>query len=155
VSNHHPLETFWYLFVLLVAMGLKMLALPAAIQFWNPDWVLLVLIYWILVMHWRWGVISAWTVGLLTDVLTGRLLGQYALIYAISGYVCLKFYRRVRHFPFMQQGVFVFCCLLLAHTLDAGIEGFRNPSHFQWIFILPVISGTFIWSFAGLILRKY
>ncbi|MFI3136395.1 MAG: rod shape-determining protein MreD [Methylococcaceae bacterium] len=154
MSSYHPLGTLLYLFSVLLAMCLNVLPLSSALQFWNLDWVLLVLIFWLLALPYKWGIVSSWMVGLLMDVLTGRLLGQHALIYAIVSYVCLKLYKRVRHFPLIQQEVFIFCCLLLAHTLAFCIEGIQNPSRFQWVFLLPVISGTLIWPFAWFILRN-
>jgi rod shape-determining protein MreD len=153
MNSHTPFGTFLYLFAVIMAMCLKVMPLPPALQSWNPDWVLLVLIYWLLAFPYKWGVTSSWMVGLLMDVLTGRPLGQYALVYALLSYVCLKFYKRVRHFPLMQQGLFIFACLLLAHTLAFCIESIHNPSRFQWAFLLPVISGTLIWPFIGLVLR--
>lgn len=142
-----------YMMTLLVAMGLKIMPLPPVLQAWNPDWVLLVLIYWVLVLPYKFGVFGSWTVGLLTDVLTDRILGQYALVYALLAYICLKLHKRVRTFPLAQQGVFIFCCLLIAQILVFCIESIHNPSRFQWSFLLPVLSGTLVWPFAGIILR--
>ncbi|MEY4767510.1 MAG: rod shape-determining protein MreD, partial [Pseudomonadota bacterium] len=64
-------------------MSLRIAPFPQLIRIFNPDWVLLVLIYWTLALPYRRGVLTAWGIGLLTDVLTGRLLGEYALIYAL------------------------------------------------------------------------
>jgi rod shape-determining protein MreD len=155
MNSNSSFGTLLFIVSVFFAMCLKMMPLSTKLQFWNPDWVLLVLIYWLLTMPYKWGVFSAWIVGLLIDVLTGRQLGQYALIYALIGYICLKFYKRVRHFPFMQQGLFIFSCLLLAHTLGFCIESIRNPSRFQWVFLLPVITGTLIWPFAWIVLRSF
>jgi rod shape-determining protein MreD len=154
VSNQDLFGALLFLFSVVIAMCLKVLPLSPMLQAWNPDWVLLVLIYWLLAQPYKCGVFSSWIVGLLMDVLTGRPLGQTALIYALISYVCLKFYKRVRHFPLMQQGVFIFCCLLSAQILAFCIESFRNPARFQWIFLLPTISGTLIWPVAGLIMRS-
>lgn len=154
MSDQYSSGTFFYLFSILLAMGLKVMPLSPALQFWNPDWVLLVLIFWLLALPYKWGIFSSWMVGLLVDVLTGRVLGQHALIFALVSYVCLKFYKRVRYYPIMQQALFVCYCLLLAHTIELCIESIHNPAHFQWVFLLPVISGTLIWPFAGLVLRS-
>lgn len=142
-----------YWFTVILAMGLKIAPLPEALQEWNPDWVLLILMYWVLVLPYKFGVISAWLIGILTDVLTGRTLGQYALIYSLITYICLKLHKRVRTFPLLQQGFFIFCCLLLAETFVFAFESINNPARFHWSFLLPVMSGTFIWPFTGMVLR--
>lgn len=136
-----------------IAMSFKIMPLWPSLQAWNPDWVLLIVMYWVLATPYKYGILNAWIVGLLTDVLTGRPLGQYALVYALISYLCLKFYKRVRHFPILQQGGFVFCCLFLAQMLLFFIETIHRPAHFQGVFILPVVSGTLIWPVAGLLLR--
>lgn len=144
------------MYCLSVALGmcLNIMPLSPAYQFWNPDWVLYFLIFWVLASPYKWGIVSSWLVGILMDVLTGRLLGQHALIYAVVSFICLKFYKRVRHFPLIQQEVFVFWCLLMAHTLGFCIESIQNPSRFEWVLFLPVISGTLLWPIAWLILRN-
>lgn len=153
MTNPNPLGTLLYLGTVVFAMGLKIMPLSPGLQPWNPDWVLVVMIYWFLALPYRCGVFSAWIIGILTDVLTGRMLGQYALIYAMISYICLKLYKRVRLFPLLQQGAFIFGCLLFAQILAFCIEGIHNPSRFEWSFLLPAFSGTLVWPFVGVVLR--
>lgn len=153
MSNAGWLGTLRYLGSIIVAMCLKVIPWWSAIQAWNPDWVLLVLIYWVLASPYKYGIFNAWAVGLLVDVLTGQPLGQYALIYALVSYVCLKFYRRILHFPFLQQALFIFCCLLGAQIISFTIDNIYHLTQFQWVFLSPAITGALIWPVAGLILR--
>jgi len=67
---------------IVMAMCLRIAPWPGFLSGINPDWVLLVLIYWTIAVPERIGIFHAWTVGLLTDVLTGRVFGQYALAFA-------------------------------------------------------------------------
>lgn len=153
MSNQELFGALVFLCSVVMAMCLKVLPLWPALQVWNPDWVLLVLMYWVLSVPYKCGVFNAWIVGIFTDVLTGRPFGQYALVYALISYVCLKFYKRVRHFPLLQQGVFIFGCLLAAQIGVFWIDSIHKPARFQWEFILPTISGTLIWPVAGMLLR--
>ena len=70
---------------LLLGMVLSVLPLPDFVPpelgFVRPDWVAMVLIYWILALPHRVGLITAWIAGLGMDVLLGTLLGQHALSY--------------------------------------------------------------------------
>ena len=88
---------------LVFAMCLKIAPLQAQLAVYNPDWVLLTLIYWSLAVPERVGVFHAWSFGLLTDVLTGRMFGQYALAYSLVIYLCLSLDKRLRQFPFSQR----------------------------------------------------
>jgi len=107
-------------------MCLRILPLLSDIAALNPDWVLLTLIYWSLSLPERAGIFHAWTFGLLTDALTGRLLGQYALAYALVIFLCLNLHKRLRHFPMLQQGLFIFFCLLLSQLLLFFIKNIIN-----------------------------
>jgi rod shape-determining protein MreD len=134
-----------FLLTICLAMCLRILPVPHLINVINPDWVLLILIYWTLMLPYRKGVFNAWSIGLLTDVLMGRTLGEYALIYAIVGYFCIKLHKRLRQFPLIQQSVFIFVCLLLAQILIFLIENIQSPTGFSAVFWLPVITGTVCW----------
>ncbi len=136
-----------FLLTLTLAMCLRIAPFPDVISLLNPDWVVLILIYWILALPYKTGIFSAWTVGLLTDVLTGRALGQYALIYAIIGYFSIQLYKRLRQFPLLQQSVFIFACLLFEHIMVFWIEKMQGPVQISPSFWLPVITGTLFWPF--------
>lgn len=153
MSNKGSGEVLSYLVSIVIAMCLKIIPWWSAIQAWNPDWVLIVLIFWVLALPYKRGILTACLVGLLVDVLTGQPLGQYALIYAVVSFVCLKFYKRILHFPLLQQALFIFCCLLGAQILSFSIDTIYHLTRFQWGFLLPAVSGVFIWPFANMVLR--
>jgi rod shape-determining protein MreD len=140
LNNHQS-----FLLSVMLAMGLRILPLPPPANVLNPDWVLLILIYWTLMQPYRQGLFHAWTVGLLTDVLMGRTLGEYALIYAIISYFCLKFHKQLRQYPFIQQSLFIFSCLLTAQMLVFLLESIQHPTVFSGAFWLPVFTGTLAW----------
>jgi rod shape-determining protein MreD len=136
-----------YFITLFLAMSLSILPLPDSLSYLNPDWVLLVLIYWTLLMPEKTGVFNAWFVGILVDVLTGRLLGQHALIYALICYVCLKFHKRIRQYPVPQQSLCVFFCLFFSQMLMFWMENLQTPTEFSAAFWAPVFIGAFVWPF--------
>jgi rod shape-determining protein MreD len=144
---------FRVLLTLVLAMCLRIAPWPGEMAVLNPDWVLLVLIYWSLAMPERVGIFHAWTFGLLTDVLTGRLLGQYALAYSLVIYICLKLHKRLRQFPLLQQGLFIFFCLLLSQLLLFFIKNLQHPAQLHASFWLPVFTGTVCWPLVHGVLR--
>ncbi len=138
---------------IVLAMGLRIAPWPGVLADFNPDWVLLALIYWSLAVPERVGIFHAWTFGLLTDVLTGRLLGQYALAYSLVIYICLKLHKRLRQFPLIQQGLFIFFCLLLSQLLLFIIMNIQHPAQLHATFWLPVLTGTVCWPLVYTVLR--
>jgi rod shape-determining protein MreD len=138
---------------LLVAMGLKIAPFPGVYAIMNPDWVLLTLIYWAIAIPERVGIFHAWSFGVLTDVLSGTLLGQYALAYSLVVYLCLILHKRLRQFPFFQQALFVFFCLLLSQILLFIIKNIVQTDQLKPTFWLPVIFGATCWPLVHTILR--
>jgi rod shape-determining protein MreD len=142
-----------YFVALIIAMCLKIAQLPGYLSCFNPDWVLLVLIYWSIAIPERMGVFNAWIVGLIVDVLTGRLLGQQALIYALISFTSLKLHKRLRQYPLLQQALFVFFSLLFSQIMIFWIESINSTADFTLMFWMPVFIGTLLWPFIYTALR--
>jgi len=142
-----------FILTIAIAMGMRLIPFSPSLDYFNPDWVLLVLIYWSLTLPERVGVFSGWLVGLFVDVLTGRLLGQYALIYSLVSYFCVKFHKRIRRYPIPQQSIFVFFCLLFSQLIIFWIESMQANNRLPLAFWFPVFSGTFFWPIICFLLR--
>jgi rod shape-determining protein MreD len=153
MPHRSKLATFYFIATIAAAMILRVMSLLPDFDSINPDWIALVLIYWSIALPERFGVFTAWSVGLLTDVLTGRLLGQYALIYAILVYFSIKEHRRLRQFPMIQQCVFVFFCLLGSQSIIFGTESMQAGNRLSIDFWYPVLTGTLIWPAVYWVLR--
>jgi rod shape-determining protein MreD len=139
---------------IIIAMCLRIVPWPGFLTGINPDWVLLVLIYWAIALPERVGIFHAWTIGLLTDVLTGRLFGQYALAYSLIIYICLIMHKRLRQFPLHQQAFFIFFCLLFTQILLFWLKNIQHPAQLHSSFWLPVVTGTFCWPLIYIVLRR-
>jgi rod shape-determining protein MreD len=135
-------------------MILRIAAWPEFVQNLNPDWILLVLIYWSLAAPEKVGIFNAWFVGLLTDVLTYRMLGQHALAYSLGIYMCLNLHKRLRYFPLFQQALFIFTVLFISQALLFWTENIHRPPRLEAIFWLPVLTGTLSWPLVYTTLRK-
>jgi rod shape-determining protein MreD len=145
MPDNSKLTVFYFIATTSACMVLRVMLLWPELAPFNPDWIALALIYWSMAFPERFGVFSAWSVGLLTDVLTGRLLGQYALIYALIAYFTIKEHRRLRQFPLIQQCVFVFFCLLLSQSIIFGTEIMKAGNRLTLDFWYPVLTGTLVW----------
>ena len=138
-----------------IAMGLRILPLENNHAIYNPDWVAIAVIFWCIHLPDRFGIGLAWLSGLLTDVLTGRPLGGYALCYSIIAYLSLSQHRRLRIFPLYQQALFVLLFLLISQFLIFwSDEHTLQPVH-GWRYYLPALSGTAAWFFIKSILNRF
>ncbi len=130
---------------LMLAMVLRILPLP---RFWfelSPDWMALLVLYWTLLAPERFGLLTAWLVGLLADTLTGRLLGQQALAYAVMAYLNLRARPRLLGLPLPLQCLWVLVLSLLGQMLILWTQRVELAEGATLIFWLPAFSGALAW----------
>ena len=137
----------------LVALMLSALPLPEDMQWWRPEWVLLVLLYWIVALPTRVGLGTAWVLGILLDVLEGSLLGLNALALTIVAYVMILVYQRVRMFSWVQQVLFVFALVALNQFIAHWVKGILGGSSQSLMFLVPALVSAVLWPVLFMLLR--
>ena len=138
----------------IAALLLAELPLPAIVSPFQPEWVILVLIYWAMALPERVGVGSAWFAGLLLDVLRDTLLGQYALAFALTVFIVLRIYQRVRNFPLQQQMFAIFILMILHTGLVVWIKALAGIEVSFSMIITPALISALFWPLVYFILRN-
>ena len=144
----------WIIFIsFFAAFLLEIMPLPEWAVAWRPAWVVMALIYWGLALPQRVGVVAGWSVGLLHDVLSDTLLGQYALSYSLVAYVVRMTCRQIRVFPVWQQSLMVFLLVLLSELPPMWINGMLGygPVHLGALY--PALSSVVLWHWVFILLR--
>ena len=126
---------------------------PSELGFLRPDWIAMVLVYWIIALPHRVGVVTAWTVGLVMDVLLGSLLGQHALSYLIIAYIATNLYQRLRMFSVWQQAAILFALLGLNQLINFWSESIAGLADWSMWYLLPALAGALLWPSVFLLLR--
>ena len=111
--------------VLLAGM-LAIVPLPEWLEDWRPQWMALVVIYWVIALPHRMGLVTAWCIGFFVDVLQGSLLGLNALTLTLVAYGALSLYQRMRMFTPLQQSLTVL--LLWAYSNCCCSGGLPPPT---------------------------
>jgi rod shape-determining protein MreD len=150
-NSYSAMRIFTTLFF---AMCLRITPLSDTLAPLNPDWVLLVLIYWSLAIPESVGIAHAWFLGILVDVLLGRHFGQNAFIYSLVIYACLVWHKQLRQFPVVQQSAFIFLCLLFSQLLFFWFKNVHASVQITGRFWLPIFSGTVLWPFIYQLMRS-
>ena len=139
---------------MVVGLMLHMLPLPDWLAYVRPEFVTLVVMYWVLAMPERIGVTVAWCVGLLLDVTQGAILGQHALGLVIVTYILQLEYQRIRVFSLVQQALVVFVLLLIKQILVLWVYGLVGHAPNLQMYFLPSFIGAIIWPWVYLFLRS-
>lgn len=111
----------------------------------RPDFVLLVVLYWLLRAPNICNIGTAWIAGLVVDLASGGLFGQNALAYAFTAYFALSYQRRLALFTIWQQASYVFALLLLTQITLLILKMFAGSEIPGWGHFLPSISGILLW----------
>lgn len=140
-------------FSFVAALGLTIMPLPDWAELARPEWVTLVLIYWVMALPDRVGVGIAWSMGLLLDVAKGALLGQHALALTLIAYLTVRLHQRLRIYPLWQQSMVVLMLVALQQLLVLWLKGIIGEPPESWAYWLPSFSSMLLWSWVFLVLR--
>jgi rod shape-determining protein MreD len=132
-------------FTLAVAFMLYLLPWAGFGLMLRPDFVLLVLLYWLLRAPQLCNVGTAWVMGLLIDLASGSLFGQYALAYALAGFFAIFYQRRLVLFSAWQQAGYVLLLLLLSQVTLLVIKLLAGNAPPGWGYFLPSLTGVLLW----------
>ena len=139
---------------ILLALLLTILPLPAIIDPYRPDWLTLVIVYWVIALPHRVNVGTAWIAGLLLDILMGSTLGVRALALAIMAYVAAMQFQKVRNFSVWQQAVVVGIISLLGQLTVFWAEHLFAVVTMNYRMFWSCLSSTLLWPWVFLSLRK-
>ena len=111
----------------------------------RPDFMLVVLLYWLLRAPHLCHIATAWVVGILVDLATGSLLGQHALAFTLTAYIALSFQRRLVLFTVVQITFYVLGLLFFARLVILILKLFADNDVPSWHYFWPVITGILLW----------
>ncbi len=140
-----PIKLKSVYFSLLLALLLQMLPWAGFGLLLRPDFILLVILYWLLRAPQLCNIGTAWFAGLLVDLITGGIFGQHALAYAISAFFAVSYQRRLALFNVWQQAAYVFVLLVLTQITLLILKLFSGGEIPGWSYFLPSISGILLW----------
>jgi rod shape-determining protein MreD len=114
----------------------------------RPDFVLLVIIFWLIRAPNLCNVGTAWFLGLFVDLATGGIFGQYALAYTITAFFAITYQRRLVLFNHTQQLFYVFLLLMISQIVLLILKTFSGADSLGWGYFLPSLSGILLWRVA-------
>ncbi len=140
---------------LIVSLMLAILPLPLQLDPFRPDWVTVVILYWVLALPHRVNVGTAWVVGLILDLLLGSTLGVRALGLAVVTYIAAMNFQLIRNFSVWQQAVVVGVLTLAGKLLVFWAEHLVADIQLQAQYFWSILPSMIIWPWVFLILRRF
>ena len=129
--KHERVPSWWFIMTtMLIAVFLTVIPVPDSVQHYWPDWITLIVFYWVLVLPAHLGVMFGWINGLIEDIVTFSLLGEHALGKALVGTVAAIGYRKFQLFNFVEKTFLI----LVLQSINIAISAWTN----QLAFGIPV-----------------
>ena len=145
---------YWIiLLTLLLAFVLTALPMGQTLNWWRPEWALVVLMYWAIALPERIGVFTALAVGLVIDVLEGAVLGQNMLAFAIAVTLAKLMYQRLRMFSLLQQAAVVFVLTGIYELIRQWLLGLQGHPLSGYAFLYPAATSALFWPLIMPLLR--
>jgi rod shape-determining protein MreD len=138
----------------LVALALAVLPVPAVLQAFRPDFLVLVVFYWSIESPRAGGLTLAFVAGLALDVIQGVVLGQHALALTLMAGWATHLRLRLRVFSIVSQCLTIFALLTGYQFVLFWIDGATgNPVTAFGRWLAPVI-GALLWPLLSAVLGR-
>ncbi len=145
IVNHHIKENILIVITFFIALVLTVLPQPSWMVYAKPQWVFVVLLFWLMHAPRKIGPIIAWLLGLYVDLLMGDILGEHALIFVLFTYFVQRFLSVIQAMPLWQQVLGVGLAGLVNIGIGVIFIKFGGVTELTWRMLSPVIANMVIW----------
>lgn len=152
--DQHPGGMLIVIGTLIIGFILSQIPLPDMLLWWRPEWVVMIMIYWVMALPHRVGIGSAWLAGLALDVLKGCLLGMNALALTVVAFITLLLHKRLRMYPVWQQALMVLVLVGINQLIFHWIQSLAGSSGRSLIFLQPALISALFWPWLFVALRS-
>ena len=127
--------------------------LTIGLNAFRPEWMLLVIFYWIIALPHRINIGHTLILGIILDLLLGSVLGMNALLFSLLAYITSLHFQRFRNFTLFQTtllvGVFVFFSKITLYWIASSMQAIVLHHSYFW----PVFTSMLIWPCFFLFMR--
>jgi len=128
-----------------IAILLELMTLPYMVSFLRPEWVVVVLLYWLIRHPEKIGIATGACIGFFMDIISGSYFGINMLSVSLISYLVLMMHKRLKMFPITQQSIFVFFIvaiqLMVVYTLKSTIGNSDASMSYLW----QAFSSALVW----------
>lgn len=121
--------------------------------YFSPDWIFLIIMYWIIAVPSMYNFYVIWLIGIITDVAVGTTLGMNALLYVLLTFIVKKLYKSLRYFTVIQQSIIVLILMVMKITFLLWIDAMLNSDIYSTSMYWTTLTSALVWPIIFFILR--
>jgi len=138
---------------LYLIIGFFLNMFPWGNSYWVPDFLIVMLAFWVLHSPEKVSFLSAFLLGLLMDIHTAQFLGIHAIVYVSVCFVIIYYQRKLLNASQLGQSIIMLIIFMMSQFilfLLLFIMGFQTKFSISYL-IVPCVIDTILW----LIYKKY
>lgn len=132
---------------LFISMLLNIMAFPGIMQHIKPNFLLLLVLFWIVKEPRRVGIGHAFCCGLLLDVLIGSTFGIQALTFSLMSYLLFKTFIRMATYSILQQSICIMMISFIGLIMGFWLEHAFGFAMIDYHMLISVVSNAVLWPF--------
>jgi len=135
-------STFQYALIMLFgALIFQLIPISGDWIFWKPNFLLLMMIAWMLYFPDQYGIEFAIIMGIFADLIFVSTLGFHILIFSVCGLILIFFHRIVVYLQLIHRVTLVFLMILLTEFFGAAIDSSIDKQlSIRGVLLLAIIS---------------
>ena len=136
------------------ALVLQLIPVSGDLIYWRPNFLLLIMIAWIIFKSDQRSIVFAASMGLLADLVFGSPLGVNILLFSLVGAVPLYFSGWLVYFTLAHRCLFVFLLVIFSELMSKFLFSiWQAPENYNFIFIVALVSSV-VWPLFDISLRR-
>lgn len=140
-----------FLLSVILALVGSVALFPQPWLIWRPEWIGLLVFYWVFRAPHHFGIFFAAVMGLVLDVIESATLGVNMLAMAVVAFLVLTTHQRLRMFPLPQQCLMVFLLLGINQMLVHFIKQVLGDTQSGFAYLWPALTSAIAWPLVSLV----
>lgn len=140
-----PVKRSFIYTTFLIGMLIELVPLPVGSTRWIPDFVGMLILYWVINQPSRVNIGTAFALGLIADVATADLFGQHALAYSLTAFLALLRQRQLVMFNLGQQALAVMALMFTNQVIMMIARMASGAAFVGWGYFIPPLISALLW----------
>ena len=133
--------------IMLAAMLFAVFPLPSMYVHLRPEFVCLLVIYWVTHFPQQIGIGYAAFIGLIQDVIEGTIWGAHMMALTVIAYICVLSYQRIKNYSTWHQALWMFILVGVHQLVVNWIQGMAGYASSTTDLVLSTLVSALCWPF--------